>query len=178
MLGLGSCGVLRFSDAAETEARVLVLNGSDPYLPAYLAIDGAMRARLADDPARRIVLFSESLDAQRFPVAALEAEHLALLAKKYSTLRVDLVVTVTQPALEFFKQHGGRLWPGARVVYQGFGGEDVGPATLPPHATGVMPPPDVRETIELARRMQPDARRIVVIAGASDLDQRYELLAR
>src|SRR5258707_6645164 len=29
--------------SAEEEARVLILNGLDPYLPAYLAIDGAMR---------------------------------------------------------------------------------------------------------------------------------------
>jgi len=28
--------------AAEEEARVLILNGLDPYLPAYLAIDSAM----------------------------------------------------------------------------------------------------------------------------------------
>ena len=109
-------------------ACVLILNGSDPYLPAYLAIDSAMRASLANETARRIVLFSESLDAQRFPVEALEPEYLALLTKKYSALRIDVVVTVTQPALEFFKRHGERLWPAARVVYEGFVGEDVGSA--------------------------------------------------
>src|SRR6476660_3572989 len=40
------------------EARVLILNGLDPYLPAYLAIDGAMRASLANETSRRIVLYS------------------------------------------------------------------------------------------------------------------------
>ena len=108
--------------AAEEEARVLILNGVDPYLPAYLAIDSAMRASLANETARRIVFFSESLDAQRFSVEALEPEYLALLTKKYSALRIDVVVTVTQAALEFFKRHGERLWPGARVVYRGLCG--------------------------------------------------------
>ena len=57
---------------------MLILNGTDPYLPAYLEIDGAMRASLAQETARRIVFFSEPLDAQRFPVEAVEPELLAL----------------------------------------------------------------------------------------------------
>ncbi len=36
------------SVAAEREAHVLILNGADAYFPAYLAIDGAMRASLAN----------------------------------------------------------------------------------------------------------------------------------
>ena len=180
ILGLlcGLCCAALPAYAAEEEARVLILNGSDPYLPAYLAIDSAMRASLANETARRIVLFSESLDAQRFPVEALEPEYLALLTKKYSALRIDVVVTVTQPALEFFKRHGERLWPGARVVYEGFAGEVIEPTSLPPNATGVVASQDVRGTIDLARRMQPDARRIVVISGVSDLDRSFEQLAR
>jgi signal transduction histidine kinase len=175
---LGLYGFALPAPAAEEEARVLILNGFDPYLPANLAIDTAMRATLSNEPARRIVLFSESLDAQRFPVEALEAEYLALLTKKYSALRIDVVVAVTQAALEFFKRHGEQLWPGARVVYEGFAGETMDAATLPPGATGVVAFQDVRGTIDIARRMQPEARRIVVISGVSDIDRRVEQLAR
>ena len=107
------------ADAAEEEARVLILNGLDPYLPAYLAIDSAMRASLANEAARRIVLYSELLDAQRFPVEYLEPEELALLAKKYRALPIDVVVTVTRPAFDFFMRHGEQLWPGARLVFHG-----------------------------------------------------------
>src|SRR5579863_555256 len=35
--------------AVEEEAHVLILNGLDPYLPAYIVIDGAMRASLANE---------------------------------------------------------------------------------------------------------------------------------
>ena len=35
--------------AAERETRVLVLNGADPYLPAYRVIDSSMRETLAKD---------------------------------------------------------------------------------------------------------------------------------
>ena len=60
--------------AAEEEARVLILNGTDPYLPVYLTIDAAMRESLASESERRVVFFSESLDAQRFSMKALEPE--------------------------------------------------------------------------------------------------------
>ena len=71
------------------EARVLILNALDPYLPAYQAIDSAMRAQLAGQTDQRIVLYSELLDAQRFGAESLEPELLALLAKS-TVLRVDV----------------------------------------------------------------------------------------
>src|SRR5690242_10246167 len=63
--------------SAEQETRVLILNGLDPYLPAYLAIDAAMRASLANETSRRIVLYSEPLDAQRFAIEPRESEIVA-----------------------------------------------------------------------------------------------------
>ena len=112
ILGLSIAAVTAY--AADDEARVLILNGLDPYLPAQLAIDNAMRASLANETARRIVFFSESLDAQRFPIDSLEPEVLALLEKKYSALRVDVVVAIARPALDFFKRYG--FPPAIRLV--------------------------------------------------------------
>ena len=167
------------AQAADEEARVLILNGTDPYLPAYLAIDSAMRASLAEEPGRRVVYFSEPLDAQRFQVEAYEPELTALLAKKYSGLRFDVVVAVSQRALEFFNRHGALLWPGARLVFSGWPGEVFESSSgLPPDAAAVVADVDVGETIDLARRLQPNARRIVMVSGASDLDRRNERTAR
>ncbi len=95
----GLCMTAGSAHAADEEARVLILNGTDPYLPAYLEIDSAMRASLAQETGRRIVYFSEPLDAQRFQVEAYEPELIALLAKKYAGLRFDVVVAISQRAL-------------------------------------------------------------------------------
>jgi signal transduction histidine kinase len=164
--------------AAEEEAHVLILNGLDPYLPAYLVIDSAMRASLVNETARRVVIFSEPLDAQRFSVEGLEPELLALLIKKYRSVSIDVVVAVSQAALEFYRRHGEQLWQGARVVYMGFPGEAVDAGALPPNATGVVTHLDLGRTIDIARRLQPDARRLVVVSGASDMGQRAVQLAR
>ncbi len=178
MLG-GLCVSAGSAQAAEDEARVLILNGTDPYLPAYLEIDRAMRASLSKEAVRRIVYFSEPLDAQRFEVEAYEPELTALLARKYSGLRIDVVVAVSQRALEFFDRYGALLWPGARLVFSGWPGEVFESSSgLPPDAAAVVADVSARETIDLARRMQPNARRMVVISGASDLDKRNERQAR
>jgi signal transduction histidine kinase len=173
---VGLCFAAAPAKAADEEARVVILNGLDPYLPAYLAIDSAMRASLASESNRRIVLYSEPLDAQRFAVGPLEPEVLALLTKKYSGLRIDAVVTVMQPALDFFKRHGDQVWPGARLVFHGIPG--IEPTTLPPNAIGQVNRDDFDGTIDLARRLQPDARRILVISGVSPLDAELERRAR
>ena len=164
--------------AAEEEARVLILNGLDPYLPAYLAIDGAMRANLANETSRRIVLYSEPLDAQRFPIEPRESEIVASIAKKYSGLHIDVVVTVMRPALDFFQRHGEQLWPGARLVFHGIPDPDSELVTFPTGATGLVNRDDFGGTIELARRLQPNAHRILVIGGVSPLDLELEQRAR
>ncbi len=163
---------------AEEEARVLILNGLDPYLPAYMAIDSAMRANLAKETNKRIVLYSEPLDAQRFSGESLEPEVLALLTKKYKSVKIDVVVTVLQPALAFYKRHGDALWPGASVVFHGIPELTVEPRTLPPNAVGLVNVDDFEGTIRLAQRLQPDARRILVIGGASPLDMELNRRAR
>jgi len=175
---MGMCIAAAPAYAADDESRVLILNGIDPYLPAYLAVDSAMRANLANESGSRIVFFSEALDAQRFALDAVEPELLALLAKKYRALHIDVVVAFSLPALEFFKRHGEQLWPGARLVFHGFPGEDITAEELPPNATAIVARQDIESTIGLAQRLQPDAHRIVVVSGVSEFDRRSERLAR
>ena len=164
--------------AADEEARVLILNGLDPYLPAYLAIDGAMRESLANETSRRVVLYSEPLDAQRFAIEPRDSEIVASIAKKYGGLHIDVVVTVTKPALDFFKRHGEQLWPGARLVFHGLPDPGNELITFPPGATGLVNRDDFGGTIDLARRLQPNAHRILVIGGVSPLDLELERRAR
>jgi signal transduction histidine kinase len=160
------------------QAHVLILTGTDHYLPEYQAVDSAMRASLANHGAERIVLFSESLDAQLFAEELLDTENFALLAKKYKGQHINVVDVVSRAALDFFQRHGSRLWPGARIVYQGFMGEAVDRNALPSNAIEIAPRNDVGATIDMALHMQPNARHMLVVTGASDIDKRSEQLAR
>ena len=139
--------------AAEEEGRELTRNGLDPHLPAYLAIDSAMRASLANETSRRIVLYSEPLDAQRFPIEPRESEIVASIAKKYSGLHIDVVVTVMRPALDFFMRDGEQLWPGARLVFHGLPDPDSELVTTSARSHwNLVNRDDFGGTIDLARR--------------------------
>jgi hypothetical protein len=105
VLAMALCVVAAPERVAAQETRVLFLNATDPYLPAYVVIDSAMRAALAKNTTRRFQFFSETLDAQRFPFSGFEQEFLALLAKKYRGLQIDIIVTMTQPALDFANRY-------------------------------------------------------------------------
>ena len=164
--------------AAEDEARVLMLYGLDPYLPPFLAMDKAMRDRLVGETSRRVHVFSESLDSQRFATEPLEAEIASLLARKYSALQIDVVVAVSRTALNFFERHGQRIWPGTKVVFVGFLGYDFKPSALPPGGSAVVSLLDAAGTIDVARSLQPDAGRIVVVSGVAEVDRRAEQQAR
>lgn len=173
----GLCIAAAAAYGAEETERVLILNALDPYGPAYLQIDAAMRASFAEATARRIVLYSEQLDAQRFPEESLDPEMLALMTKKYRKVHIDVVVAMSAVALEFFERHGEQLWPGARLVLFSLPGV-TDPSTLPPNTIGFVARDDLAGTMELARRLQPNARRILVISGVAPVDLELEKRAR
>jgi len=171
-------GIAEPLHAADPDARVLMLYGLDPYLPPFLTMDKAMRQTLATKTDGPVTFFTETLDSQRFAMEPLEPELLALLAKKYSAVRINVVVAVSRTALDFFVRHGEQLWPGARVVYVGFLGYELNPSALPHGATAVLSILDVAGTIEIARGLQPEATRIVVVSGVAEIDNRAQQQAR
>jgi len=81
------------SSAGETD-QVLVITGTDPYLPAFVAIDAAMRAALVRRHERPVVWLYESIDSVR--LGGITGPAFAeLLARKYEGVRIDAVVLYT-----------------------------------------------------------------------------------
>ena len=82
-------------------------------------------------------------------------------------------------ALQFMLDNRARIAPGAPLI---FGGVDddgfIKDRTLPVDVKGVVSQFDVRKTVDLARRLQPDAKKLVVVTGSADFDRRWEKSAR
>jgi signal transduction histidine kinase/ABC-type uncharacterized transport system substrate-binding protein len=167
--------------AEQTEgagARVVILNGTDPYLPAFIVIDNAFRDAVRAKADRRVEFYSEALDMQRFPRAKFEREVIALLRTKYHGLRIDAVVAVETTALEFAEEHGKEIWPDAAIVFH-----SVPESFLERHPTGrgVVGVPvryDIRPTLDLALQLRPKTHRVVVVGGTADFDRRMQYVAR
>jgi signal transduction histidine kinase len=151
-------------------AQVLVISGTDPFLPAFVAIDGAMREAAARRRQGPVVWLHESIDTARLGGAPgpMLAE---LLARKYAGVSIDAVVLVTEPAVDFYLSHRQQLWPDAPAVFH-----FVAPGyaqRLPAGAglSGIPAQVDFAGAVRIALSLQPTARRAVVVGGVSPFDE-------
>lgn len=163
---------------AAPSARVVVLNGTDPTLPAFIEIDKAMRAELASRGGPAIELFQETLDMLRFPSTQLEPQILALMRAKYGSRPPDVVVAVTPAGLDFAERHRAELWPRATIVFHSVPEEVLRNRALGAATTGIPVRQDLVGTLALARRLVPEARKVIAISGTGDFDQMMERVAR
>lgn len=158
--------------------RVVILNATDPYLPAFLVLDEALREAIRagrDAPAE---FYAEPLDMYRFPQARYEDDLVTLLGKKYHGLKVDVVVAATSLALDFARRHRAELWPGAVIVFHSVPDTVLAETSLEPGIIGVPVQLAFGPTIDLIARLRPATRRILIVAGTADPDRRYLALAR
>jgi signal transduction histidine kinase len=158
--------------------RVLILNDGDPTLPAFIAIDHGLKAALSAPGRHPVDVFYEALDKLRFPEAIFSRELVAMLAKKYDALPFDAVVAVGLASLEFAEEQRERLWPEARILFSGAPAEFLRERRLSPATTGFVRGYDLGGTAELAWRLRPSTRRLVVISGSGEFDRAMQRLAR
>jgi signal transduction histidine kinase len=174
-LGIASGAISRAAPAAAPEPppwRVLVLWGAQPDNPAAAVGVQALRSALIEGAAPRIVnIQSEVHDDLSFDAAEFEEELLALLRKKGYAGRLDLVMPMGGPALRFARRHEDELWPGVPIVAFGGSEKSLREGAAGADATGVAFEVDEPGTLRLARRLQPDAERLVLVAGDSGYDR-------
>jgi signal transduction histidine kinase len=167
----------RARDSQATPWRVVILDSSDPSEPAAQAFARVSRNALTSQTSRPIEFYPEFLDSLRFQGALYEAELVAFLTKKYKAKPPDLIVTIYPQALQFVAQHRAELWPDTPAVFVGVPDDLPQARTPPPGFTGVLTLVDIAGTIELARQLQPQLRRVVVVSGASEFDRLWRTRA-
>jgi signal transduction histidine kinase len=176
LFALAVCGGLSLPEAARAEGtarRVVILTGTEVMLPASQVEDGVIRQILSSANVGPIEFYSEGLDAYRFDTADYEREFAAFLSRKYRDREPDLVFALSDPALDFLTRNRSELWPHAPVVFTSVDRDYFQDRPHPSWATGILDYDSVLRTVALARRLQPAARRILVVAGASERDRRF-----
>jgi C4-dicarboxylate-specific signal transduction histidine kinase len=176
--GLGRCVLLAalFAAAAPLAAqpaleptRILTIFGHDATAPGVKAfaepIRELVRARMG-----AVEFYEEYLDLDRFDASERTGRVAGFIAEKYAGFEFDAIVAEGSQALQFTLDHVRALFPGVPIVY-GLAFEPVVDFdALPPDVTGRRQPLPFRETIELARALQPDAERVVLVGGAAPMD--------
>jgi signal transduction histidine kinase len=117
----------------------------------------------------RIEFFAEAIDGLRLPGTGYETEFVALLRKRYADVPPDLIV-VHGPMDGFVSRQRAALWPETAVMAASVP-DGLFTTGYPKGIPGTTVSYDPAETVALALRLQPDAKRIVVIAGTTEFSR-------
>ena len=158
--------------------RVLILHSFNYTFPATAVISEAVRKRLLERFPQSLEIEADFLDLARRPDATHALRMANFVREKYANVHFDLVLVIGFTGIPFILQYRDLVGPGVPVVFS-----DVTRATyetmrLPPDVTGVISELYPEKTLELAERLQPSARRLVVISGSDNLDRRWRETAR
>jgi signal transduction histidine kinase len=157
--------------AAEIKT-VLVIYGSSRLLPATVEAERAIRENVASTAERPVELYTEYLDAPRFGSPAAVRSFERYLHEKYAEHPPDVILAAGSDALELVIHSRAELFPEAPVVHVGSSKARIARLyPLPSDVIGVPVVYDSAGTVEQALRWHPNARRLVVVTGASDDDR-------
>jgi len=165
------------ANAAGRAPRVLFLNAFNNINPAPTTVDQAVRGRLKERSPVRIDTYTEYLDLIRFPGDAHELRTAAYLAEKYAQTPPDIVMVFADASLNFAIKYRELLAPNAPIIYSSVSATIIATIDRPEKIVGITLALDYAQTLALAERVQPNARNLVVISGASDSDRQWLIAA-
>jgi hypothetical protein len=151
--------------------KVLLLYSYQAILPANLEWDEAIRKALKGTEAQPIEFYTEFLNLSQFPNESYIHGLLNLLRIKYSSQKIDLLIPVGDLSFAFLLAHGNALFPGSPIVFCAVAKQQVDALKPPPNSSGVVAWINVQGTLEVALKLHPGTRRVVVIGGTAKTDR-------
>ena len=150
--------------------RVVLLFGERPELPALALLQTDLVQTLTSNSADRVEIYNEAMDLSRFGSNNYQLLLRDFLQTKYADKKIDLVIAILSPSLNFLLNHGSVIFPGTPIVFCGIDKTELGNRSLPPHVRGILLKREFAPTVEIALSLHPKTERAVVVAGTSDFD--------
>ena len=162
---------------AHARRNVLLVFDEDNDLPGLAVINRSVREALRSGLNDDVEFFSESLNLSQFRNPGHQDALREHFRRKYRDTRLELVVAVLEPSLEFLLGQGGALFANVPIVFCGT--DASGLKDMPRgNVTGVVLERDFAPTLDIALRLQPDTRNVFVVGGASQFDAGLQDIAR
>ena len=162
----------------EEPFRVLILRNTSQYVPAAIIQDRGMRDAFSALKTRNVELFVETMDTLWFERSEIEPEFLSLFRKKYGNRKIDLLIAAGADALDVAQRLREVVLRGVPIVFYNIAEDALRGRAIQPDIAGVVLRFDLPGTLALAMRLQPDAKRIVVVSGTSSYDRNWLRRAR
>ena len=166
------------AQAQENPQRVLLLYPYNNLFPVSVITGDATRRRMIAQSRQPLEFYTDFLDLGRFSGMEYEARTAKFLFDKYHDRKPDVVVALGPRSLEFTIKHQAALGFQAPVVFCCTSRTRLAAFNTPDNVIGVISEFDLTKTLELAQRLQPSARNLVVVTGATEFDQQSAQIAR
>jgi signal transduction histidine kinase len=130
-----------------------------------------LRLTVREELVSPVEFYQEALDVDRFGGREHSSPLTDYFDDKYRGFGIDVVVPVGGRALTFAIDHLREVLPGVPIVFALCAAPQLDPSTLPKNVTGRLATASrFMPTLSMARSLQPDAERVVVIGGAGASD--------
>jgi len=141
-------------------------------------IGDAARKRLLEISSQKIEFDADFLDLARVSDPEHEQRSAEFLRNKYAQTPPDLVLTLGSAALPFILKYRDIIAPNIPIVFTSISAHNYAAQRPPPDVTGIVTEFNLDKTLGLAERLQPEARRLFVIAGTGTTDRLWQKVAR
>jgi signal transduction histidine kinase len=168
---VGGSGVTPSAESQDPEPRtVLTIHWGPEEFPPTPIVNATLREALRSDSRIPIDYFSEYLEDYTLPAAQAQRALVDAIRTKYRGRRIDLVVAVADPALEFVLANRDELFAGAPIVYSAI--REPATVTRDRHrgVTGVVRGAAYRETLKLGLELHPSVEQVFAIAQSANKD--------
>jgi signal transduction histidine kinase len=137
--------------------------------PAAIRTIEAFQAQLGQRTSESFDIFIDYLELARFPSQAHIDSSVRYLTQKYAEAPPDVLIPLGRAAVPFILKYRDAIAPQAPVIITSVPAREV-EATALAGAVWVVTEYNFARTLELARQLQPTARNLVVVGGASPYD--------
>jgi signal transduction histidine kinase len=153
--------------------RVLIFYEIGLSSPSVSVLDQQIRGVLEDSPFQ-IELYREYLETTLFPDPKAQKEIREGYIQKYRDRHPDVVITVGPSPLRFLVDSHETFFKDVPVLFGGLSGAPLEDVHLDSHFTGVWDRVEPAETLEVALRLQPGTKHVVVVGGIDAFDLELE----
>ena len=157
--------------------RVLIFNELGLGSPGVAAINQELVSALEKSPYQ-IELYSESLDTPLFPDEASQRQFREWFLRKYRERKPDVIVALGPSPIRFMAESHEASFPNTPVVICGSPESLAAASKLDSHFTGVWTVAHPEETLEVALRLLPDTKHVVVVGGGAPYDRYLESVVK